>query len=153
MSLWTPDGEHHVPRNPPPKPTPEPTSGHPDQTAEADLGDLADIPGFDELSPEEQAQARAMAAELAEARRRLADTPAAEIVANHAMGCYELAAIHLSAAEPDLEEARLAIDAMAGICNALPGRLGQNEQVLREALQQLQIVYVQVHNALAEAQD
>lgn len=142
MSLWTPDGEHHVPRTPPP--APEPVQD------DASFDDLSDIPGFDELTPEEQAQARAMAAELAEARQRLVEMPAAEIVANHAMGCYELAAIHLSAAEPDLDEARLAIDAMAGLCKALPGRLGENEQVLREALQQLQIAYVQINNALAE---
>ena len=85
-----------------------------------------------------------MAAELAEARARIAETPAAEIVANHVMGMYELAAIHLGAETPALEEARVAIDAMAAVVAALPGRLGQNETVLREALQQLQLAFVQV---------
>ena len=36
-------------------------------------------------------------AALAEARSRLAQTPANVVVVNHVMGLYELAAIHLSA--------------------------------------------------------
>lgn len=142
-SLWTPGGEHEVPREPAAAPAPEPAA------APADDAGVEDLPGFDELTPEQQAQARAMAAELAEARARISETPAAEIVANHAMGMYELAAIHLGAEEPALEEARVAIDAMTAVMQALPGRLGENEPVLREALQQLQIAFVQVTNAVS----
>ena len=138
MSLWTPGGEHEVPRNQPSEPAAAPM---PD-----DIEDLSDLPGYDELTPEQQAQARAMARELAEARERLAQTPAAEVVANHAMGLYELAAIHLGGQPPALDEAKVAVDAMTGILGALPGRLGENEAVLHEALQQLQLAYVQLSN-------
>ena len=140
-SLWTPGGEHHVPREPAPPP-----AGEPAAEAAADAA-VDDLPGFDELTPEQQEQARAMAAELAEARARIAETPASEIVANHVMGLYELAAIHLGAEDPALAEARIAIDAMTAVMQALDGRLGENEPVLREALQQLQIAFVQVSNA------
>ena len=33
---------------------------------------------------------------------------------------------------------------MAGIMSSLSGRLGQNESVLREALQQIQVAFVQI---------
>ena len=137
-SLWTPGGEHRVPRNQPTDPAPESSE------TEIDVEDLSDLPGYDELTPEQQEQAQAMARELAEARARISETPAAEVVANHAMGLYELAAIHLGAQPPSLEEARVAIDAMSALVAALPGRLGANEAVLREALQQLQLAFVQL---------
>lgn len=139
MSLWTPGGEHEVPRNQPSEPAGQPPAAD-------ELEDLSDLPGYDELTPEQQAQAQAMARELAEARERIAQTPAAEVVANHAMGLYELAAIHLGSQPPALDEAKVAIDAMTGIVGAIPGRLGENEAVLRDALQQLQLAFVQLSN-------
>ena len=60
-----------------------------------------------------------MAAELAEARARLAETPSSVVVANHAMGLYELGAIHLSDDPPNLAEAKVAIDAMAAILSLI----------------------------------
>lgn len=142
-SLWTPGGEHEVsPDQPKPTaPTEQPAtpaSPRPPQSTD-------DFPDFDDLTPEQQAQAEQMARELAEARERLAQTPAAEVVANHVMGLYELAAIHLSGGAVD--EAKVAIDAMTAVLNELPGRLGENEPVLREALQQLQMAFVQVAQA------
>lgn len=139
-TLWTPGGEHQVP---PEQPAPAATSEHTNVEPEAGSGRaVSDIPDFDDLTPEQQAQAEQMAQELAEARERLAQTPAAEVVANHVMGLYELGAIHLSSGSAD--EAKVAIDAMVAIMNELPGRLGENEKVLRDALQQLQIAFVQV---------
>ena len=135
MSLWTPDGEH------------EANKQQQSTTAEADE-EIQDIPGFEDLTPEQQEQARAMASELAEARQRLAETPAAEVVANHVMGIYELAAIHLSSQPPALEEAEVAIDAMTAILSVLENRLGQNETVLKEALQQIQMAYVQIRDSI-----
>ncbi|MDG1844766.1 MAG: hypothetical protein P8J01_00065 [Acidimicrobiales bacterium] len=130
MSLWTPQGEHDIPEETP---------------SEGDaISDVGELPGFDDLSPDEQEQARAMAAELADARKRLSEAPAAEVIANHVMGIYELAAIHLSNQPPSIDEAKVAIDAMAGIMSSLSGRLGQNESVLREALQQIQVAFVQI---------
>ncbi|MEE2682732.1 MAG: hypothetical protein VYD77_02230 [Actinomycetota bacterium] len=140
MSLWTPDGEHEVNQQK------EVVNEH-DGSGD---GELEDLPGFDDLTPEQQEQARAMAAELAEARRRLAETPAAEVIANHVMGIYELAAIHLSSEPPNLEEAKVAIDAMSAITTSLQNRLGQNESVLRDALQQIQMAYVQMAGSSSE---
>ena len=135
MSLWTPDGEHDVPKQ---------EENRNEYTNEAD-----ELPGFDELSPEEQEQARAMAAEMAEARKRVSETPAGDVIANHVMGIYELAAIHLSSEPPALEEAEVAIDAMTAIVSTLENRLGQNEAVLKDAVQQIQIAYVQIRDSLS----
>ena len=99
---------------------------------------------MDDLSPEELAQAQDMAAELAEARARLADTPSSMVVANHAMGLYELGAIHLSNDPPNLREAKVAIDAMGAIVDALPGRLGEHEETLQAARSQIQMAYVEL---------
>ena len=94
-----------------------------------------------------------MAAELAAARQRLSQTPAAEVIANHVMGIYELAAIHLSDETPKLTEAQIAIDAMTGIVEALEGRLGENENVIKDALQQIQMAYVQVASIEAQGKE
>jgi len=139
MSLWTPDGEHRVEREGP--------------TAEDDAGPDLD-PAADPLaglSPEEREQAAAMAAEMEEVRRQLASVPAAVVIANHVMGMYELAAIHLSSQPPNFTEAQVAIDAMAAIVEGLKGRLGENEPTLVDALGQLRMAYVQLHGAANEA--
>jgi hypothetical protein len=120
-SLWTPGGEHRVPDD---------RSG---------AGGDADAP--DDTSAEAEAELRA---ELDDARRRLAGVPAAQVVANHAMGLFELAAIHLSQDPPHLSEASVAIDAMAALVDGLGDRLGPNGSVLRDALAQIRLVYVQV---------
>ena len=46
-----------------------------------------------ELSPEEQAQ---LERELADMQAQLANTPAEVIIANHAIGLFQLAALHLA---------------------------------------------------------
>ena len=141
--MWTPDGEHEIDRS---------SSENPIADTEEDTN-LEDLPGFDELTTEQQEQARAMAAELAAARQRLSQTPAAEVIANHVMGIYELAAIHLSDETPKLNEAQIAIDAMPGIVEALEGRLGENENVIKDALQQIQMAYVQVASIEAQGEE
>jgi hypothetical protein len=137
-SLWTPGGEHPV----------DPASGAP--TAPAPPDDADPLAG---LSPEERAQAEAMAVELAAARQRVLEAPADVVVANHVMGLYELAAIHLSEPEGDLAAARLAIDAMRALVEQLEGRLGEAETTLREALAQLQMAFVQVGQQRDEPAD
>ena len=52
--------------------------------------------------------------------------------------------IHLSNEPPSIDAAKIAIDAMSAILTGLQGRLGQNENVLREALQQIQVAFVQI---------
>jgi hypothetical protein len=102
-------------------------------TTNTDLGD----PNFADKEAD-------MANALAEARRRVADVPAETIVANHAMGLYELAAIHLSAQPPRLSEAVLGIDALACLVEGLGERLGENSKLLNEALQQIRLAFVQI---------
>ena len=101
-------------------------------------------PGPDDVEEFEDLDEEAVLAELDEARRRLAEVPAAQVVANHAMGLFELGAIHLSRQPPDLGEASMAIDAMAAIVEELGERLGQNAGVLRDALAQIRLAFVQV---------
>jgi hypothetical protein len=90
-----------------------------------------------------------LAAQMAEVREQLAKTPAAAVVANHVMGLYELAAIHLSQEPPNFAEATVAIDAMAAVLERLAGRLGEPETTLRDALSQLQLAFVQLRNRAA----
>ncbi len=84
---------------------------------------------------------------MAEVRRQLAEVPASMVVANHAMGLYELAAIHLSGEPPRLDEARLAIDAVTVLVEGLKGRLGEEEATIVDALNQLRLAYVQLQGA------
>ncbi len=130
MSLWTPGGEHPV--------------DPPARASAAEPGALPPDDGFSELSPEEQAEVRAMQAEMAEVRQQLLEAPASVVLANHAMGIYELAAIHLTNEAPRLQEASLAIDALATLVEGLEGRLGEAEPTLREALAQLRAAYLEV---------
>jgi len=126
MSLWTPGGDHPVPpRDTAPAPAEEP-------------------PASDDLAPEDQAQLQAMQAEMEEVRQGLLAAPASVVIANHAMGIYELAAIHLMSEQPRLVEASLAVDALAALVEGLEGRLGDAEPTLREALGQLRAAYLEV---------
>jgi hypothetical protein len=106
-------------------------------------GDDAEPPG-ERLSPEEQEE---LASELSAMQQELARTPASVVVANHAVGLFQLAAIHLNVRPPNLEEGRLAIDAFAALVDGLPGRLGDDEGSLREALAQIRLAYVQLSRA------
>jgi hypothetical protein len=114
-SLWTPGGERPVERD-------APTDREP------------------ELTDEQQE----LLAELQAAREQLASTPASVVVANHAIGLFQLAALHLDREAPNLDDARLAIDAFAALVEGLTGRLGEEEPALRDALAQLQLAFVEV---------
>ncbi|MEY3817922.1 MAG: hypothetical protein RIT00_647 [Actinomycetota bacterium] len=81
---------------------------------------------------------------LAEARARLAETPANVVVANHVVGLYELAAIHLGANPPRFDDARLAIDALAAIVDSLGDRLGDDYSTFKDALANIRLVYVKL---------
>ena len=123
-SLWTPGGERPVEREP----------AEPATSPSFDAGD-------EELTEEE------MGARLAELREQLARTPAAAVIANHAYGVFELAALHLSLDPPQLEEAQLAIDALGALVTGLQGRLGEAEHHLQDGLAQLRMAYVQLKAA------
>jgi hypothetical protein len=140
MSIWTPGGEHEVPR----ETQPEPGAAAPGEAPDLSGIELPDGRSIEDLTPEERAQLEQIAAEMAETRRQLVEAPASTVIANHAMGLYELAAIHLSQEPPNLVEAKLAIDATAALVEGLEGRLEEAEPTLRNALQQLQLAYVQL---------
>ena len=106
-----------------------------------------DLPGYGDESdlPEELlAQAAEVEAEMKEARARLAEVPPEVVIINHAMGLYELAAIHLSHQPPRLPEAALSIDAFACLVEGLHGRLGAEEATLQDALSQIRLAFVQI---------
>jgi len=124
-TLWTPDGEHPVGSEAAP----------------------SDDPSRDALSPEEAERAEALAREMAAVQEQLADTPADVIVSTHLMGLFELGAIHLSQQPPNLSQAALAIDAMGAVVDRLQGRLGENEETLRGALNQIRLAYVGIQQA------
>jgi hypothetical protein len=126
-SLWTPGGEHRVPGG-----------------TEASADDPAEPLDDDVIDDEAEA---ALRAEMDEVRQRLAEVPAAQVVANHAMGLFELAAIHLSQQPPGLAAATLAIDGMAALVDGLGERLGPNATVLRDALAQIRLAFVQVKSS------
>ncbi|HLM65309.1 MAG TPA: hypothetical protein VK306_13505 [Acidimicrobiales bacterium] len=144
MSLWTPSGEHPVDRPGRSEPT---RSGPPaEPTAPGTPGASgADAP----LSPEEREQVEAMAQQVEEARRQLVEAPAGPVVGQQSLQFYELAALHLSQPEPKLDEARVAIDALAAVVDALGPRLGPAESPLRQALTQLQAAWVEASNDAA----
>jgi hypothetical protein len=137
MSLWTPGGEHPVDRE---QPDTQPSAAQPDGPP----------PGMEELDEEQQAQLRAMQEEMEEVRQQLLEAPASTVVANHAMGLYELAAIHLTAEHPKLPEAVLAVDALAALVEGLHGRLGESEATLQQALVQLRAAYLEVRQRSGE---
>jgi hypothetical protein len=98
---------------------------------------------------------------MVRARAELASVPVPDIIANHAVGLWQLALLHLlpdPADEglepvPRLEEAALAIDALAALVDGLGGRLAPHDEALREALAQLRLAYVQVSGGGAPADE
>ena len=90
---------------------------------------------------------------MEDARSRLADVPAEVVVTNHVMGLYELAAIHLSATPPDLEQAVLAIDAVACLVDGLGDRLGEEAPTMRDALNNIRLAFVQIKGATQPTAD
>ena len=113
-TIWTPGGEKPVGREPS-----EPAASGP-------------------MSEDE------LEAKMAELRQQLAEAPAEVVIANHCFGMFELAALHLSLQPPKLAEAQLAIDALGAVIEGLAGRLGDEEQQLRDGLAQLRLAFVQI---------
>jgi hypothetical protein len=145
-SLWTPSGEHPVDRPAPDGPPTAPPS------APRAPGGPPPGPDLSDLSPEERAAAEEYARQVDEARRQLLELPAGPVVGQQALQFYELAAMHLSQPEPRLEDARIAIDALAAVVERLGSRLGEAETPLRQALNQLQLAYVEVAKRAGESE-
>ena len=118
-------------------------------------------PGGDEPQSPSQPEPEPSAEEveaLRELHARLKQTPVVDVIVNHAIGIWQLALVHLGVVTPpspdgeppppDLASAGLAIDALAALVDGLVDRLGEGEEMLRDALQQAQMLYVQVAEAV-----
>jgi hypothetical protein len=129
-SLWTPSGEH-VPDE------------EPDRASGPDEADGAEPDEAVVAEPDEAV----VAEELRRVRAELAATPVVDLIANHAVGLWQLAVLHLvpeGGEAPHLADAALAIDALAAIVEGLGDRLEGNAEPLRDALAQLRVAFVQV---------
>ena len=159
-TIWTPSGEHRVP-NEPGDGQPEDAGGQPTgqqpttatgvrgptERGQAPARSLVSdgAPEDDwEPTPEEARQAKE---ELDAMRDQLVQAPVELVIANHAMGLWELAALHLSNKPPHLPQAQLAIDALSALLDGLQGRLGDDERSLRDGLAEIRLAFVQIHNA------
>jgi hypothetical protein len=129
-SLWTPSGEHPVDR--------------PGGRAAGPTEETAPPPGDEALMPEEQAAAEEYGRQLDAAREQLLQLPAGVVVGQQALQFYELAALHLSEPQPRLDDARTAIDALSAVVTAVGARLGEAEVPLRQALNQIQLAFVEI---------
>lgn len=96
-----------------------------------------------ESAPEELTEEE-VAERLEALRIQIAQTPVDQIVAQSAYQFFEIAALHLSLLPPQLDQARLAIDAFGLLVEGLGDRLGPDAGALREGLQQLRVTYVTV---------
>jgi len=129
-TFWTPSGERPIPRDEPaPPPGPAPAARPVDYGEEYD---------------EEELQAQMMAMQ-----EQLLRTPATVVIANHGIAMLELAAVHLGQEPPHLADAAVAIDALAGLLDAVGARMGENEAPMRQALHQLRMAFVEARNASA----
>jgi len=136
MSLWTPSGEHPVDRE----------TAAPREPSQAPAGPPGDDgePSLEDLTPEQRAQYEEMSRQMEAAQARMLQMPAGMVVGQQTMQFYELAALYLSQQPPRLEDARVAIDALAGVIEKVGVRLGEAEQPLGQALHQLRLAFVQV---------
>ena len=141
-TLWTPGGEVPVGDHR--------TGASGESVAPDDAAGPPEDFDLDSLSPEEREQAEQYIRELAESRERLKAVPASVVVANHAMGLYELAALHLSSQPPNFAQATVAIDALGVLLEGMQGRLGEAESTLRDGLSQIRMAFVQLKNRPSE---
>lgn len=164
-SLWTPDGEHQVPREPPADeptaargkasdetgaPGGSGTTGDSDPSAETLRAAAAALGvDLDTMSDTEREQLRMELAEMMRVRREVAATPAAEMLTNHMMRLFDLATIYLEADPPAFGDASSVIEAFRAMLEGLGERLGDSEATMREALGQLQMLFVQVKDSRA----
>lgn len=132
-TIWTPSGEY-VPKPPPAAREPPP----------APAGEPSGAPGAERQPSPEEAEAA-----LAQARADILAIPVLDHLVGHAMGLFELAALHLEEARSaapekrDLTQAQLAIDALAALVEGLGEHLGKYQAYLTQALAQLRLAFVQ----------
>lgn len=163
-SLWTPEGEHEVPK---PGGDAEAAAGIANSgSGDSRSGDNAAGEGggdplraaaaaigvdLDALDEDERTQLRAELEEMMRVRREVSATPAAEMLTNHLMRFFDLVTIYLEAEPPAFSEAATVIEAYRSVLDGVGGRLGEHEPLLREAHGQLQMLFVQVKDATEKA--
>jgi hypothetical protein len=126
-TFWTPSGERPIPRDEP-APAPPP-------------------PGPSPAAAGEEYDEEELRAEMLAMQEQLLRTPAAVVIANHGIAMLELAAVHLGQEPPRLADASVAIDALAGLLDAVGPRMGENEAPLRQALHQLRMAFIEAKTA------
>jgi hypothetical protein len=72
----------------------------------------------------------------------LRSTPVETVLGNHFFVLLQLAAVHLAATPPDLAAGQLVIDTVAAMLQAGGERLGEHVDLYRNALAEVQQVYV-----------
>lgn len=150
-SLWTPSGEVPVDPEPERRGAPGTATGATGATGEPRGRQATGGPGEAPISAEELAAVR-------QVHQQIRATPAVDVVANHGVQLFELALVYLGVATPpdeqgrvpypDLAQAGVAVDAMAALVDGMGNRLGEHEATLREALSEIQMLYVQVAEQL-----
>ncbi len=83
----------------------------------------------------------------------LRETPVEVIVGNHLFVLLQLAALRLGETPPQLGAAALVIDASAAVLDASGARLGDDADIYRSALAEVQRAYVRASNAVSDAGD
>jgi hypothetical protein len=116
-------------------------------SGEQPIGDEGDEGAAGAAGPGQGEDGDELEAELAEVQRQLLETPASVIIANHAIGLFQLAALHLNQQPPNFVDAQLAIDALGSIVEGLGERLGPDAEALRDALAQVRLAFVQIKSA------
>jgi len=95
------------------------------------VSDQSDPAGFDE----------------AEELKYLHSTPVETILGNHLFVLLQVTALRLGDSPPDLVGAQLVIDTVAAMLSAGGARLGENVELYRSALAEMQQAYVRATSA------
>ena len=117
-----------------PAPAPQPSPSPAPQAPPATQEERSFAPEGQVWTPEQEAEARQIAQEIAE-------TPSLEWVVNSAVSLANIAATKLDLGQP--QDAGLAIDALNGILKEVGPKLGNVEQPLRQTLAQLQMAFAE----------
>jgi len=135
-SIWTPSGEYR----------PQGDDDGPGAGGDYTGSEPARAAGPDVSEEELEA--------LRRVHEQLRATPAIDVVANHVVQLFQLALVYLGAGGApagtdeapvaDLVQASLVIDTMAAIVDGLGPRLAEHEETLRDALSQLQLLWVEI---------
>ena len=81
----------------------------------------------------------------------LRSTPVETVLGNHLLVLLQLAAVHLAATPPDLAAAQLVIDTVSAMVQAGGERLGEHVDLYRNALAEIQQVFVRASTRPAGA--